>query len=96
MIEINDLKKYAEKIEFTLKEEEYKTLQNEFEIILKQFELIDKIDTLKDYEPMAYPFLLEDSYFREDEVTMSLSSCDALKNCKDTESSCVKLPKVVG
>lgn len=95
MIEIEDLKKYSEKLEFSLKEEEYKTLQSEFDIVLKQFELIDKIEGIKDYEPMAFPFPLEDACFRSDEVTMSLNKLEAFKNCKDVENDSVKLPKVV-
>ena len=96
MIEIEDLKKYSDKLEFSLKEEEYKTLQSEFDLVLKQFELIDKIEGLKNYEPMSFPFPLEEAYFRSDEVTMSLDKKEALLNCKDKENDSVKLPKVVG
>lgn len=95
MISIDKLKDYAKKLEFTMEEKEYETLQSEFEILLKQVDLIDKIDGIKDYEPMNFPFPLEDSYLREDEVCMSISKEDALSNCKDVKDSRVSVPKVV-
>ena len=42
MIEIETLKKYAGKLLFDMKEEEYETLQKEFDVIIKQMELIEK------------------------------------------------------
>ena len=38
MIEIEKLKDYANKLMFDMNDEEYKTLQDEFEIILKQMD----------------------------------------------------------
>lgn len=95
MIEVEKLKKYAEDLEFTMKEEEYLTLQSEFNVLLKQVDLIDKIDGIKDYEPMDFPFSLEVSYLREDQVRENLSREDALKNAKNTQEGCVCVPKVV-
>lgn len=95
MISIDKLKDYAKKLEFTMEENEYETLQSEFEILLKQVDLIDKIDGIKDYEPMNFPFPLEDSYLREDEVSMSISKEEALNNCKDVKDNRVSVPKVV-
>lgn len=93
---IDDLKKYSKKLEFTMKEEEYETLLDEFNIVLKQFELIDKIEGIKDYEPMNFPFPLESAYLRKDEVTDSITKEEAFSNCKDVEAGCVSVPKVVG
>lgn len=95
MISVEKLKDYAEKLMFTMEESEYKTLQSEFDILLKQVELIDNIDGIKDYEPLDYPFPLDDAYLREDEVTMSLNVNDALSNCKDVNDNRVSVPKVV-
>ena len=96
MITIDNLKDYSKKLEFNMKEEEYATLKDEFDILLKQVELIDSVPGIKDYEPMSFPFPLEDAYLREDEVTMSLDRKEAFSNCKDVKDDCVSVPKVVG
>ncbi len=95
MIPIEKLKKYAENLEFTMKEEEYITLQEEFEVLLKQVDLISKIDGLSNYEPMNFPFPLESAYLRSDEYISSINVNDAFKNCKSVENDSVKVPKVV-
>lgn len=94
-VEINDLKKYAGDLMFTMEESEYETLKSEFDILLKQVELIGEIDGISDYEPMDFPFTLSDAHLREDRVTMNLDKEDAFSNCKDVKDGCVKTPKVV-
>ena len=95
MITIDNLKEYSKKLMFYMNEEEYKTLEEEFKILLKQVDRIDKIEHIKDFEPMSFPFPLEDAYLREDEVDSSLNNKEAFSNCKDTQDNQVKLPKVV-
>lgn len=95
MITKEKLEDYAKKLMFEMNEEEYKTLQEEFEIILKQMDLIGKIENIKDVEPMTFPFLLENVQMREDIPKESLSIEDVLKNAKVVENSMVKVPKVV-
>ena len=56
MIEKEKLKKYAKLLMFDMDEEEYSTLQEEFDIILKQMELIANIpDIERDY---VYQFFI--------------------------------------
>ena len=43
MIPIEKLKDYAKKLEFTMEESEYTTLQSEFEILFKQVDKISEI-----------------------------------------------------
>lgn len=95
MIPIEKLKDYAKKLEFTMEEDEYTTLQSEFEILLKQVDKISEIEGLSNYEPMSFPFKLDNSYLREDVVDDEISVSDALSNAKDKMSNRVKLPKVV-
>ena len=95
MIPIEKLKDYAKKLEFTMEEDEYVTLQSEFEILFKQVDKIGEIEGLNNYEVMTHPFPLDNAYLRSDEVDMSLSVDDALSNAKDKMSNRVKLPKVV-
>ncbi|MCI8330490.1 MAG: Asp-tRNA(Asn)/Glu-tRNA(Gln) amidotransferase subunit GatC [Bacilli bacterium] len=95
MLEKEKLNKYAENLEFKINEKEYETLQNEFDILLKQVEIISKIEGIKDYEPLDFPFPLENSYLREDKTNMKISREDALKNASETKNNCISVPKVV-
>ena len=95
MITKDKLKDYASKLMFDMNDSEYETLEKEFEIILKQMDLIGKIKNIKDVEPMTFPFPIEGVTFREDIPTDSLDIEDVLKNAKDVENSMVKVPKVV-
>ena len=97
MMDLNKekLKKYARNLEFDMKDEEYDTLLNEFKILFKQMDLLGNIKDIDKYEPMDYPFVLKDSYLREDKVTMNLNRKEALSNAHEVKDNCVKSPKVV-
>ena len=56
MIEKEKLQMYAEKLFFRMNDEEYTTLQQEFDVILKQMDIIDKIEGISSVEPMTFPF----------------------------------------
>ena len=95
MIEKEKLKEYAEKLMFDMEDEEYSTLQNEFDVILKQMEFIEKIPNIKEVEPMSFPFPLEEAHLREDEVGDYLTVDEVLSNVKHQVRDQVKVPKVV-
>lgn len=92
---IEKLKDYANKLEFDMKESEYITLQSEFDILLKQMDLIGSIPNLSEYEPLSFPFPLDNAYLRDDESDLELSTKDALSNSKSVYMNQVKVPKVV-
>ena len=85
----------ASKLMFTMNEEEYDTLSDEFKVILKQMDLIGKIDGINDVEPLIYPFPLDNVMMREDKVVDEMSIDDILANSGDTLYNQVKVPKVV-
>ncbi len=85
----------AKKLLFTMNDSEYETLNKEFEIILKQMDLIGKIEGINEVEPLIYPFLLDNVQMREDKVEDELPIDDILKNSGDTLYNQVKVPKVV-
>ena len=85
----------ANKLMFTMEEEEYDTLLEEFDVMLKQMDLIGEIDGIKNVEPMCYPFPLDDVVLREDEVVDELEIDDILQNSGSTLYNQVKFPKVV-
>ena len=95
MIEKEKLKDYANKLMFDMDEVEYETLQKEFEVILKQMDLIGKIPNIKEYTPMTFPFPNPDAYLREDEVGDYLVVSEVLENAKHQVNDQVKVPKVV-
>ncbi len=95
MIEKEKLQMYAEKLFFKMNDEEYTTLQKEFGVILKQMDIIDKIDGIKDIDPMTFPFEKEGILFREDIANDNIKPEDVVKNAKDVYFEQIKVPKVV-
>lgn len=95
MITKEELKIYAEKLLFKMNEDEYDTLLKEFEVILKQMDLIDKIVGIEKLPIVSYPFIKEDIKAREDTVGSSLLIQDVLLNAKKVLNDQVKVPKVV-
>lgn len=89
------LEMLASKLMFTMDDSEYETLSDEFEIILKQMDMIGKIENIQEVEPMVYPFELDNVYLREDIVNEELDIDDILINSGDNLYNQVKLPKVV-
>lgn len=97
MIDKNRLDDLAKRLMFKMKDEEYVTLVREFDITLKQMELISSIKNIEKVEPIFYPFdlKLDDSYLREDISNNEINFNDMLINIKEYEGSKVKVPKVV-
>ena len=91
------LEELARKLMFEMEEDEYQTLLSEFDVILKQMDLIDKISDIDTVTPMTYPFDLEldDTYLREDIPSNEICFDDMKVNVKDYDSGMVKVPKVV-
>jgi aspartyl/glutamyl-tRNA(Asn/Gln) amidotransferase C subunit len=93
MIEIETLKKYANNLMFDMNDEEYITLQKEFEVILKQMDKISEIDKIEEVEPMFHPFPvpLELTEYESENLSTDL----ALQNAKEVKNNKVVVPKVV-
>ena len=87
---------YADKLLIGLTEEERTNIQEEFDEIEKNMDLINEIPNIKDTEPLSYPY---DSYVEElrsdDEVLEEIPIEDLLKNCDQYEGREVEVPKVV-
>ena len=96
MIAKEKLKDYANKLMFDMDDEEYTTLQEEFDIILKQMDLIGNIPNISNVESMTFPFKLEEDSLREDEVGDYLTVSEVLENSHHQVNDQVKVPKVVG
>ncbi len=87
---------YAEKLLIGLTEEENQMVLDEFEVIDKNIDLINKIPNISEVEPMTH--CLDDFEFelREDEVEESIDIEDLLSNCDVCTDREVEVPKVVG
>lgn len=94
-IEKEQLKDLASRLKFKMSEEEHDLLQEEFEVILSQMELIGKIENADNVEPLVFPFMFESVGLREDEVDNVLSVEDVIKNAKDSVDGLIKVKKVV-
>lgn len=95
MIEKEKLKEYAAKLMFDMDDAEYETLQNEFDVILKQMDLISKIPNIEEFEPMTFPFITYEQKLREDVVKDELTVGEVLENTQHEVNDQVKVPKVV-
>lgn len=89
------LKNCANNLMFDMKEEEYETLDKEFDTLIKQMSLMDDIEGINDVEPMTFPFDCSTSYLREDVEGEMLDSKEVLRNAKEVTANQIKLPKVV-
>ena len=89
------LEMLANKLMFTMNDNEYDTLLDEFDTILKQMDLIGNIEGIDGVIPMVYPFELSDVVLREDNVSDELEIDDILVNSGSNLYNQVKLPKVV-
>lgn len=87
---------YAEKLLIGLTEEENKMVLDEFEIIDKNIDIINQIESIEKVEPMSW--CLDDFEYelREDVIEDSVPIEDLLKNCDDYVGNEVRVPKVVG
>ena len=86
---------YADKLIIGLTEEEVSLVLDEFEVIDKNIDLINKIPNIESVEPMTHcldNFIYE---LREDVVESSTDIELLLQNCDDHSDTEVKVPKVV-
>ncbi len=97
MIEKDELQLLARSLMFDMNDNEYEILEKEFDVILKQMDLIGNIDDIEKISPMTFPFDLEldDSYLRDDVYNNEITFDDMVINVKDYEDDRVKVPKVV-
>lgn len=85
----------ANRLLFTMSDEQFNTLEEEFKVLTKLMGKIGEIEGLDGYEPMTFPFECETDFLREDEPAEVLDRDVALKNAGNVQDNQVKLPKVV-
>lgn len=95
-ITLDVLKDAANRLLFAMSEDEYQTLYEEFQTLVKQMRLIGDIPGVDDSVPMTFPIASYNDELREDIPEMPLLREQALKNAKTVADGQIKLPKVVG
>lgn len=85
----------AHRLLFDMTDEQYEVLQNEFDIILKQMNIIGSLEGIDQVSPMTFPFDVTVDYLREDDVVETITKEEALRNAKDIVEDQIRLPKVV-
>ena len=87
---------YADKLLIGLTPEENKMVLDEFDVIDRNIDLVNKIPNISDVEPMTH--CLDEYYakLREDVIVESVPVEELLANSDDTEDREIVVPKVVG
>lgn len=93
-MEKQDVKNLALDLMFEVSDEEALDIVNDFKLLDEMLSFFEEIDTTN-VEEMIYPYDIETSYLRDDEVSNVLSSEDALSNVAKVKEGHVVVPKVV-
>ena len=89
--------KYANDLLIGLTEEERTMIQEEFDTIEHNMDLINKIPNIKDVEPQSFPYDMEVLDLRDDNIEGEEIPIETLlKNCDRVEGREIEVPKVVG
>ena len=94
-LDVQGSKDLANQLRFSLSDAEAQDIKNEFDVLIDQMDLLNKIDT-EGIEPMVYPFDEETSFMREDVADQVLPVQEVLKNAPKTKNGFFVTQKVVG
>ena len=93
-ISIEKLHELALRLKFRMSEDEYKTLQDEFDVLLKQMELLGDIENIEEVKPMVFPFEAVTLGMREDEVKYEQTKSEMMANAPYEEDGFFRVPKI--
>lgn len=94
-ISIEKLRELSLALKFDMSDEEYVKLQNDFETLLKQMDLINQTISTDGVENMDFPFPVVSFYLRDDDIIEDYPRDEILKNAKTIEDGQIKVSKVV-
>lgn len=95
-VTIDQLKDLARRLKFDMTPEQYQTLKDEFETIIRQMELIGQIDRADTVTPMTFPMIFDTVGLREDIPEEPLKVEEVTQNAKEVDAGQIKVKKVVG
>jgi len=90
------LKELVSSLYFSMTDEEFSHLSDEFDVIIDQMDLIGEIEGINDLEPMVFPYIEPTIGLREDEPSETLIVEDVLKNAPNSMDNNIRVKKVVG
>ncbi|AHF58232.1 Asp-tRNA(Asn)/Glu-tRNA(Gln) amidotransferase subunit GatC [Spiroplasma eriocheiris] len=93
-IDKEKLRQLAHNIMLDLSEQELEKLSNEFDVILKQMDLVQKIDTTNVHS-MHFPFEITVTGLRDDEEIEQVPQAELLANAPVVEDDYIVINKVV-
>lgn len=85
----------ADKLMFTMDDKEYDTLLDEFEVILRQMDLIGNIPNINEVLPLVYINEFDNLECREDVCLEEMPIDDILRNSSSNLYNQVMVKKVV-
>ncbi len=94
-MDVQGFKALALQCRFELSDDEALDIKKEFDVLISQMRLLDKIKT-ENVEPMVYPFEEPSSFLREDVVEHVLPLKEVLKNAPKEKNGFFVTQKVVG
>ena len=94
-MDVQGFKALALQCRFELSDEEAHDIKKEFDVLISQMRLLEKVDT-ENVEPMVYPFEEPTSFLREDVVENVLPIKEVLKNAPKEKNGFFVTQKVVG
>lgn len=89
------LKDLGRKTMFNVTDEEMDALIEEYNIFMSHVQALEEINT-DGVEPLAFPYVVETTFLREDIPNHVISREEALKNASSVLDNQIKVPKVVG
>ena len=89
-----DFKALAHQLMFELSDAEVRDIENEFNTLLKQMDLMNASDT-DGVEPQVYCFDDETTFIRDDQVSNVFTQQQALANAPKVRDGHFVVPKVV-
>ncbi|MEG0367379.1 MAG: Asp-tRNA(Asn)/Glu-tRNA(Gln) amidotransferase subunit GatC [Coprobacillus sp.] len=89
------LKDLGKKTMFNVSDQEMDALIEEYNVFMNHVQALEEINT-DGVEPLAFPYVIETTFLREDEPNHTISREDALKNASSVLDNQIKVPKVVG
>lgn len=89
------LKDLGRKTMFDVSDQEMDALVEEYNVFMSHVQALEKINT-EGVEPLAYPYVIETTFLREDIPNHVINREDALKNASSVLDNQIKVPKVVG
>lgn len=93
-MEKQEVKELALDLMFEVSDDEAQEIVEDFKLLDEMLSFFEEIDTTG-VEEMIYPYDIETSYLREDEVSNVITNEEALSNVSKVKEGHVVVPKVV-